>query len=76
MELTAELDVGTAKGLSGAKVNGLLMFVFFCEPKNSRNDTFTGLCDTILYRFIVIRTLSKLKIKVKLALACWIPPLL
>lgn len=29
MELATELDVVPAKGLSGAKVNGLLMFVFF-----------------------------------------------
>lgn len=34
MELAAELDVVATKGLSGAKVNGLLMFVFFREPKN------------------------------------------
>ena len=34
MELTTELGVTPAKGLSGAKVNGLLMFVFFFREPN------------------------------------------
>lgn len=43
MELTAGLDVvHVKKGLSAARVNGLLMFVFFREQNNTRNDTFAG----------------------------------
>lgn len=45
MELTAEMDVLPGKGLSGAKVVVQLMYVPLREPSNTRDDTFTGLCD-------------------------------
>lgn len=46
MELTSELDVVPAKGLSGARVNGLLMSVCLLEQYHPRNNNITGLCDT------------------------------
>ena len=60
MELTAEVNVLPGKGLSGAKVVVQLMYVPLREPSNTRDDTFTGLCDVGLWRFIRVWVVSKM----------------
>lgn len=53
MELSAEIDVQLAKGLSGAKVKVQLMYVLiYRRPSNTVDDTFLGLCDFGLCCFI------------------------
>ena len=63
MELSTEIDVQLAKGLSGAKLNVQLMCVFIHLGQIiTGDDTFTGLCDIGLRRYIRIRLVLKLNV--------------
>jgi len=62
MDLCAEINAQLAKGLSGAKVNVQLMYVFIHHGRiNTGNDTFTGLCDMGMWDLIRTWLVSKVE---------------
>jgi len=63
MKLSAEIDAQVAKGLSRAKLNVQLMYMFIRHLWiTTKYDIFTGLCDIGFHCCIRIRLVSKLRI--------------
>jgi len=84
MELSTEIDVQLAKGLTGAKLSVQLMYVFIYRGQITAGvDVFTGLCDIGLGCCVRTRLVSKLRINVTLHQSpsssymsplCWVGP--